>query len=219
MMYSNIQNESNSDKDLIKACKDGDTKWIQDYIKQVVNFYNIHDYALYISSLNGHSDIVKLLIENIGADIHVRNDAVLKFYAKRGDLTMIKWLDEHCADIHVDNNYVLRISAQNGYLKIVEYLVESGAIINSNNGIALRSAIEHGHLDVVRYLVSHGANINASNDDAIYLAKKHKHLDIANYLIKYGNDNSTIRDDLHKIVKKYSPDIKRYFINNGIIKR
>ena len=41
-----------------------------------------------------------------------------------------KYLIEHGADIHIQNDYVLRYSARRGYFDIVKFLVEAGANIH-----------------------------------------------------------------------------------------
>jgi len=56
---------------------------------------------------NGHSEIVKLLIES-GANIHADNDYAVRWAAKNGHSEIVKLLIESGANIHTKNDYAVR---------------------------------------------------------------------------------------------------------------
>jgi ankyrin repeat protein len=101
----------------------------------------------------GYSDIAKLLIEKHGADINVKNGAILKYYVMQNHSEMVEWLIDHGADIYADNNYVLRISSKKGYLNILKCLVKNGVNIGADNCAAIRIAVAHRHKVVAEYLI------------------------------------------------------------------
>ena len=100
---------------------------------------------------NSDLPLITFLISK-GADIHAKNDYVLRYAASNGYLEIIKYLGEQGADIHT-NNDPLYCAAQRGYLKVVKYLVEQDADIYANNDYALRLSSFNGHLEIVQYFL------------------------------------------------------------------
>jgi ankyrin repeat protein len=151
MYYVNTLNELKLNKALIKACLNGDVKNARNCIKQVLHFHHDIDFALYISAQKELSEIVKSLIER-GADINVRNGAVLKFYIARNDLEMVEWLIDHRADIYTDSICMLHICIKQGNLNILKCLVKNGINVHTNRCVIYRIANEHGHSNILEYL-------------------------------------------------------------------
>ena len=130
--------------------------------------------------------VVKYLVEQQGANIHVRRDYFLRFAAAQGHLEVVKYLVEQGADIHTWNDEAFRGAAENGHLEVVKYLAEQGANIHTYDDCAFRWAAENGHLEVVKYLVEQGADIHTENDEALRFAAENGHLEVVKYLAEQG---------------------------------
>lgn len=125
-------------------------------------------------------DTFQFLIEN-GADIHVHDDYVFRFAAKRGYFEFVQYLTELGADIYALNNCALRWACQYGRLNIVQYLVGRGADIHVLDDEPLELAIKAGHLDIVKYLTVKGSYL----PHGIVYACQNNNLDILKYLIDH----------------------------------
>jgi ankyrin repeat protein len=108
-------------------------------------------------------DVVKLLLEERGADITVKDNdgwTVLHWAARNGQWEVVKWLvEERGADITANDNdgwTVLHLVARSGQLEVVKWLVEKrGADITAktNNGYtAVGWAASAGQWEVVEWL-------------------------------------------------------------------
>jgi ankyrin repeat protein len=141
---------------------------------------NINGLTNYASK-NGHTDIVKLLIEN-GADIHAIDDYALIYASENGHTDIVNLLIENGADIHAKDDYALIWASKKGYIEIVKLLIENGANIHAKDDYALRWASENGHTDIVKLLIKSGADIHAKDDYALIWASANGHTDIAKLL-------------------------------------
>jgi ankyrin repeat protein len=83
--------------------------------------------ALHISAEYGKLDIIKLLVENYGADIH--DDSIICYAIEGGYMSILEYLVEN--GVHVRNNKgALRYAIECKHLDIVKYLLENGAQYN-----------------------------------------------------------------------------------------
>jgi ankyrin repeat protein len=119
---------------------------------------------LMFSSINGHLEIVKVLIEN-GTDVNCKNN---------NGWTPLIWL----------SNY--------GNLEIVKVLIENGADVNcedNDNWTPLIESSYQGYLKIVKVLIENGADWNIKNKDnkdfMDYLSKKNKEIIIREYPEEY----------------------------------
>ena len=107
--------------------------------------------SLQWAASNGHTDIVKLLIDN-GVDIHFFNDYALRWAASNGHYDVVKLLIENGAKIHANNNEALRWAVHEGHYDVIKLLLENGADVRAKNNEALRFASVKGYADVVELL-------------------------------------------------------------------
>jgi len=96
--------------------------------KDNVNFQNKYNSTvLMYASSNGHTDIIKLLIE-AGANVNFQNydnNTALMFASEKGHTDIIKLLIEAGADINIQNKYnktALMFASWNGHTEIVKLL-------------------------------------------------------------------------------------------------
>ncbi len=167
--------------DILRASKEN-RSWSEYYIKDLrkINKSNDQKY-LWKGSRNGRLDQVIISL-NVGANIHGKFDAALRYSSENGHTEVVKYLISAGANIHEWSDYALRWASRNGHLNIVRYLVNNGANIHADNDGALRLASQNGQIEVVKYLISAGANIHSVSDDALRLASLNGHTEVVKYL-------------------------------------
>ena len=128
-------------RDIFDCIMAGDLNGVKALIKSGVDI-EARDHcertALYIASLFGGLEIVKLLV-NSGAklDVKCRGLTALYIASSFGDLEIVKILAESGADIESMNkhgNTALNEASITGELEVVKYLIQRGADIGSENG-------------------------------------------------------------------------------------
>ena len=138
--------------------------------------------ALEWAAYNGHLDMVRLLLEVIGAFDRPNPNQSLGWAAARGHLDVARLLLEHGALVNSQPFGVSRLgpsalmfAAYSGHLEMVRFLLEHGANIHARQteiwritetpfgpvidteigGSALHLAIDQGHAEVARLLLEH----------------------------------------------------------------
>lgn len=69
-----------------------------------------------------------------------------------GNLEKVKYLVEIGVDIHINDDAPLRWASYNGHLDTVQYLIKNGANIYAHDNACLRYAAAKNHLHIVNYL-------------------------------------------------------------------
>lgn len=130
---------------------------------------------LIIASMNGHENILKLLLKNYRPNVEVEGAVEFGGYLIEG--TTALW----CA-------------AGFGHINCVRTLVGSGADVDHPTkafSTPLRAACFDGRLDIVRFLVEHGADVNIPNkfsNSCLMIAAYKGHLSIIEYLLSLNCD-------------------------------
>lgn len=109
------------------------------------------------AAINGHTEIMRLLIAHRDPVIDAKKEIALMF------------------------------AAEHGHMEIVELLIENGAninIITKHRWTALGNASYRGHTEIVNLLLQHGANIGIN--DALTTAMNHGHTETAELLRENG---------------------------------
>lgn len=126
------------------------------------------DTPLHKAARNGHSAVVKLILEHQPSNIELIPIAMYIYETTR------------CAEAYTP----LHLAAKQGHLNIVQLLVGNGADIeaetHNREWTALQLAVDEGHEAVVEWLLRNGANPNVPAGDGIS-----KPLEVA---IKRGHD-------------------------------
>ena len=121
----------------ISACKKGDVNDVREFLNSGIDVdsYNIFGQScLPLTARSGNLDLVKMLVDEFGADVDQR---------------------------HFHKKSALHEAADKGHLEIVDYLLENQADPNNVRMFmnpALHKAVRNGHEDVVKALLEHGAN-------------------------------------------------------------
>ena len=158
--------------DIIAACEKGDLDQLRKWKRQGVDLF-FSGRLLCIAVLYGSLDVLRCVVQELGADVNVADEANFTAFfaaAQQGKLAALRCLvDEFGADINQtwrDGASALHPAANSGHLDVVRYLVkELGADINQagTTGVTpLISASMGKQADVVRWLVKEGADPQAS---------------------------------------------------------
>jgi hypothetical protein len=160
--------------------------------------------ALMIASFEGHTEIVRLLLE-YGANVNLTDNiygSALKVASSYGHIAIVRLLINSGAD--VTPNYwhgaPLHDASNMGYTDIVRLLLKSGAEVNHCEYecyTALQAASREGHIDIVRLLLESGANVDPQNSQKspLDLAAGRNHEDIVALLQEWGAMDSGGNED------------------------
>ncbi|GAA6089108.1 ankyrin repeat and SAM domain-containing protein 1A-like isoform X1, partial [Tachysurus ichikawai] len=145
---------------------------------------NDNETALHCAAQYGHSDVVRVLLEEL-TDPTMRNnrfETPLDLAAHYGRLEVVKLL--LCAHPNLLNTHThtlthtpLHLAARNGHLPVVEVLLGAGMDINyqTEKGSALHEAALFGKTEVVQKLLNAGIDVNivdSKNRTALDIVKE-----------------------------------------------
>ena len=132
---------------------------------------------VFTACLYGHLSLLRLLVEEYGADINVKDEALS---------TPLMHMLQFC---------VLRIS-------MVQYLLERGAEVTSSN-INGRTTLhlcvlKRANTEIARLLLEHGASVTAMDKDgetALHIAVRRSNADVTRLLLKNGANTKLVNKD------------------------
>ena len=172
--------------------------------------------SLMYASLDGHTDIVKLLLER-GADPNIKHrfygHTALMKATENSHIDIIRILLEKGANPNIRNElgYTPLISAsREGHIEIVRLLLENGADPNIKNNwgeTPLMMASISGHSDIVRLLLERGADPNIKHRYGFTAYDKTRYRDIKN-LIQEHMDLQRMQRPLQNLA------FMKYFLDN-----
>ncbi len=145
--------DPNTVSTLIKSGADLDEKDIDGYT------------ALHHAAMAGHTEVVRLLIEN-GADLKAERNGFIPLHsaAYRGQVNVVRILLASGSEVNVKTDFghtPLLLAASHGHTDVVRILIENGADLNAkdvNGSTAIHNAAFYGHTAVVRILLDAGAD-------------------------------------------------------------
>ena len=121
----------------------------------------------------GHFSLLRLLVEQCGADINVKN--------RWGESPLMHLLPFLCNLLQMN---------------MVQYLVERGADVNGSNCLgktALHLCYRHADTECARLLLEHGASLTAvdkNGRNALFDAIRRENVDMTRFLLKNGADSN-----------------------------
>jgi len=87
-----------------------------------------HDNIAIIQAvINGHFEVVKYLVDNLGVNPRANKDWALCLASGTGRLSIVRFLCDRGANVCVDNNLPLKWASDNCHFETVEYLCKRGA--------------------------------------------------------------------------------------------
>ncbi|MCJ1248962.1 hypothetical protein MMC30_006183 [Trapelia coarctata] len=128
---------------------------------------------LFVSSENGHENVVQFLLENYGAEIDIEARSDGKFSP-------------------------LYIASSKGHRGTVKILLSNGAVpgqsldYNESYWMPIHTASANGHVDVVQLLLTHGARVSpissleSGNQTPLHLASQYGHVEVVRLLLLSG---------------------------------
>ena len=165
--------------------------------------------ALHVAASNGHTNAVRLLIENgVGVNEVTRSsnnpgDTSLMLAAEKGHLPTIQNLLEKGGELNKGNEMgwlPLHFAAKGDHTEVVKFLLEKDGDVLAATASGKTVLHLATRLDLIRILVRHGANIQAkdiSGRTPLHVAAEKGQTDTVNYLLDRGTDvNSRDRDGL-----------------------
>ncbi|KAI7762620.1 hypothetical protein LZL87_008966 [Fusarium oxysporum] len=134
--------------------------------------------AVAIAALNGHTDIVKYLLEQgLGIEAEGQFGTPLHSACLMNHKSTVEELLQRGANVNTEERKgnALYVAAVKGHADIVRILLEDGADIHQKRGFsgtALQAAAYYGHKLVVEMLLDAGGNVHAggSSTDAFHAA-------------------------------------------------
>ncbi len=229
-----------NDINLLEAAEKGDLKQVKKcfksfFRKKTVNINiidNNNNSPLILAAKNGHTEIVKILIEH-KANVNTQNishTTPLMSAVTFGDYETTKILLEHSAQTELtdyQNNTALHIAAAHNRTDILRLLLEHHANINAigeHNYTPLIKAIECNRIENVEILAKNGADLEhktSGNQNALHLAIIKDKPQIVKILIE-NNANIEVLDadnlsPLVLSVKYNCVEITKYLIKNGAL--
>ncbi|EFA85015.1 hypothetical protein PPL_02010 [Heterostelium album PN500] len=157
-------------------------------------------FAVQNAIIKGNLELVKLL----SAPLHDHFEGAINLTAEKGQLSILKWLNENRTDL-LFTPEAMDLAVKNNHFNVARWLH-----LNRTEGCSSKAidyAARHGYLDVVQFL-----NENYSNgfsDDAILSAIENGYLDVVQYLC--DNTKAKIpKKALFKAVFNGYTDIVKY---------
>lgn len=173
--------------------------------------YNVNR-ALAIAADNGDLEMIKFLIDDLGANVHTKNDYVLKSLAHKPNIELAQYLITKGVNLHLNDDELFIKSVHyydtNKNLPFIKFLLDNGANIHVDN--ALSYATLHDSVALLNLLFKYGANPNANNGrilkdrlfNAVFNRKKYKK--IIEILLENGADPKLLtvaeRKDLKRLM-------------------
>ena len=187
-----------------------------DTFKYLIDFHEIKNpkdnqqrTPLHEAAVNGHFEMVQLILQNIVYDNSLKDESdltPLHLASKFGHLEVVQILVQKSNDIEIPKTVTgitpLHLASQNGHLNIVEYFSSQVSCnMNPRNNFGqtpLHLAAENGHSEVVELILNHieeDANPrDHSGQTPLHLAAKNGHLGVIQHILPNTKQDKHIHD-------------------------
>ncbi|XP_038207814.1 ankyrin-2-like [Zerene cesonia] len=182
--------------------------------------------ALHYAAEQGHTDIVKLLLDS-GSKLDITaGDGLTSLHIAviKNHIETVKELLSAGSHVNYKTHEkmtALHFAASRGYLDLVKILVNSGAYLearDTNERTALYLAAGRGHVDVIRYLISSGANVNGEEIHGytpLCESVWQRYTNVVDLLLKSGARITHSHKLLHNAILQGQEDIVTMLVSHG----
>lgn len=191
--------------DLTYAASEGQTKTVAQLLKSGTNPNALNQKGitpLYSASEKGHLQIVKMLVDQYGANVNFQIPVssscchgwtALMIAAAEGHKDVVQYLLSKGANPNLRNQYgrtALMFPVNYGYLEIAKLLIDKGAdpnAVDENGRGMVIVATEKNHPGVLKLLLTAGAKADVKNSEgktALQIAETRGHSEIVQILKK-----------------------------------
>ena len=199
---------------------------LEDIVQALVmknGWSNEHSITMQFASMNGYSNVVKLLLDK-GADVndkHALNG--LYFACSKGHTEIVKLLLDMVVDVNAHWQVLdgLNIACRRGHTDIVKLLLAKGADVNAQQALdGLNVACESGHTEIVKLLLGkHVMNAKETLND-LFDACDRGHTEIVMLLLDKGTDSDVnaqqALDGLNIACEKGHTEIVKLLLDKGV---
>ncbi|KAJ3232324.1 hypothetical protein HDU81_003066 [Chytriomyces hyalinus] len=141
---------------------------------------------LILAALNGHADIVDLILKDGRADPGVSKSFPLRASASKGYAKIVELLiQDPRTDVATTDNSAFKLAASDGHLEVVQLLLNCpGVDPATSDSYGLRKASQGGYTQVVELLLKDGRSDAAAVDNyALSLAVQNGHKEVVGLLL------------------------------------
>lgn len=154
------------------------------------------DYIVKCAAGAGQLEVLKFLIEDLGADARARDDEAFGAACSHGCIETAEYLRQQGCKIKSRDNYPVWTAAYSGHLDVLEYLHDLGLPLNKSrrgDNAPFLDAVKQGHTHIVKYMHEHGVDIDRHNGQALAAAACNGDLNMIKTLVELGA-NIHVRD-------------------------
>lgn len=192
-------------------------------------FDSIGRTALHWGASSGHTNVVRILLENGGdpnVEARLEDDSTftpLTIAAEYGHVEVVKLLMRDTIG-DIERGRLLELAAVGGHTEVMEALTASGVDVNVIVGdrSALHSAAFQDHIETVRWLLKNGANVNLNDPrhgTPLQVAAYEGNLEMVKLLLDNNADpnlgNGVYGSPLHAAAFRDWKDVARVLIEGG----
>ena len=185
------------------------------------------DSALICASAEGHTEVVRLLIEYGASVLSLAGDSsnALQKACKGGHLAVAEVLLQHSADPNISDRWMwspLHHAAHGSHFDLVALLLENDANPSSQTPLGLTAchlAASQGDANTVTLLLNAGYDLGITTRDKctpLHKAAEEGHMDLCSFLLQWGSDVQAKNRDgltaLDMVEDNTSPAVKGVFM-------
>ena len=208
--YSEVYIESKIDlNDWKEVIAVGIPKFVKKMIEKGFDPSVNDNFAIRFASQNGHTKVVKVLLDDPRVDPSADNNWAIRFASENGHIEVVKLLLERSifnigfrsaamVDPSAKNNYAIRWASSNGHCEVVKLLLNNPKVNPSvDDNCAIRFASQFGHTKVVKVLLD-DPRVDPSDDNnyAILMASENGHTKVVKLLLKDDRVDPSAKDNL-----------------------
>lgn len=170
-----------------------------------------NNYAIRLTSENGHLEVVELLLSDPRVDPTVNNNEAIRSASVNGHLEVVGLLlSDSRVDPSDNNNYAIQRASRCGQAEVVKLLLSDPRVDPTvNNNGAIRWASINGNVGVVNLLLNDDrVDPTADNNYAIQWASSCSHLKVVNLLLNDARVDWRYVDNKDQMVKNNENQLK-----------